>query len=83
MNKVITDVIPKKSPIKVTRELEVSPTRSPIKTLRKFSPVKTMDKTPKKDNEPNKENDSNQGSSVKLKLKRLGKLYSGKNLFFF
>ncbi|XP_014204655.1 anillin-like isoform X2 [Copidosoma floridanum] len=76
---VITGVIAKKSPVKMVKASETSPTGSPAKTIRKFSPEKFEEKTPKKYEEPNKENDNNQIDSVKSKLQRLGKLYSEDN----
>lgn len=49
---------------------------SPAKTIRKQSPISS----PKKVEKPNKENTDDPASSVKSKLQRLGKLYSGKGI---
>ncbi|XP_031779988.1 anillin isoform X3 [Nasonia vitripennis] len=77
---VITDSILKKSPTKTIKPpSEVSPTGSPAKTTRISSPPKAVEKTPKKNEELNKENGDSQSSNVKSKLQRLGKLYSDDN----
>lgn len=77
---VITDSILKNSPAKLKEKEPVSPDASPAKTTRKSSPPKVVEKTPKTAVEPNKENSDSQASSVRSKLQRMGKLYSGKSL---
>ena len=59
----------------------ISPTGSPAKTTRKFSPPKTVEINKKDDKEFNKEN-GEKSSTVRSKLNRLGKLYSGKHLMY-